>query len=63
VTGDFVWLTAGAAAQACLLLTSDAAIGQIQPAVNNSRVMDAARQAGFRPIARRTTPDKRYVTV
>jgi 4-amino-4-deoxy-L-arabinose transferase-like glycosyltransferase len=63
VAGDLAWLTVGAAARACLLLTSDAEIGQIQPVISNGGMVDAARQAGFRSIARWVMPDRHDVRV
>jgi 4-amino-4-deoxy-L-arabinose transferase-like glycosyltransferase len=63
VAGDVAWLTRGDAAQACVLLTSDATTGQIQPVVSNDRMVDAARGAGFRSVARWAMPNGQYVTV
>jgi len=63
VVGDLAWLTRGEAAQACFLLTSNSDTGQIQPVVNNDRMVEAARQVGFRSVAWWAMPNGQSVTV
>jgi len=68
VTGDTVrgyeaWLTSGTAAQAELLVTAEGTNGDFSPTVNDSRLVAAARLAGFKPIDRWYSPTGRRTTL
>jgi hypothetical protein len=63
VAGDLYWLTRGDAATACLLLTSEGDTAQFVPLVDQVRMVDGAKQAGFQSVAAWTLPDGQKVVL
>ena len=61
--GDVKWLKFGAAAHACLLLTSDAQTGEIAPVVSNQRMIQAANQTGFKSTSNMQMPNGEFLTI
>jgi hypothetical protein len=63
VQGDMAWLTSGAAARACLLLTSDDEKAEFSPVVDRANLEAAAVAVGFRHDVAWTAPNGHTITV
>ncbi len=63
LAGDLAWLTQGAAAEACLLVTFEGTAGLALASTDHRRMGDAARQAGFVVAERWRTPDGQPITL
>jgi hypothetical protein len=61
MAGDLNWLTHGDAATACLLLTCEGDKAQIPPLLDDARMVDAAKQAGFQNVAQWALPNGQTV--
>lgn len=63
IEGNVKWLTSGAAADACLLLTSSAPTGEIAPVVSNMRMVEAAHETGFKATSKMRMPNGEFLTI
>lgn len=57
------WLTTGAAATSCHLMTSPSAVNEFRPLVDTARLVKAASDVGFTAVDQVSLPDGRSVTV